>query len=85
MNKETKKSSYVVTKDMLIKKARYYGGGKQIQIGDEIHFGFVMNSANIHGNTVTKLNPEKDYISMSMHEFVLDKSTGMLYQIYPKD
>jgi hypothetical protein len=44
-----------------------------------------MNSANIHGNTVTKLNPEKDYISMSMHEFVLDKSTGMLYQIYSKD
>jgi len=84
-NKETKKSSYVVTKDMLIKKARYYGGGKQIQIGDEIHFGFVMNSANIYGNTVTKLNPEKDYISMSMHEFVLDKSTGMLYQIYSKD
>jgi hypothetical protein len=71
MNKETKKSSYVVTKDMLIKKARYYGGGKQIQIGDEIHFGFVMNSANIHGNTVTKLNPEKDNFSGFFCIFVL--------------
>ena len=85
MNKETKKLSYVVTEVMLNKKVRYYGGGKQIQIGDEIYFGYTMNSANIYGNTVTKLDPEKDVVSMSMHEFVLDKNSGMLYQLYVKD
>jgi hypothetical protein len=85
MSKEIKKRSYIVTEDILNKKTRYYGGGRQIQIRDEIYFGFIMNSANIYGNTVTKLNPEKDYISMSMHEFVLDKSSGMFYQLYSKD
>ena len=85
MNNEAKKISYIVTENMLEKKARYYGGGKQIQVGDEIYFGYTMNSANMYGNTVTKLDPEKDVVSMSMHEFVLDKNSGMLYQLYVND
>jgi len=86
MNNESKPIFHTVTGDKLHEaKNRYYAGGKELKEGDQICFGFVMNSANINGTPVTLLDPEKDQISMSMLTFVLDSASGMLYQLYSKD
>jgi len=61
---------------------RYYGGGKEIKIGDKIIFGFVISYANINGIIPTKV----DLIPppLTMIEFVLPKNEMMIYQLYKK-
>jgi hypothetical protein len=77
------KQSFIVTEDNIKTiKARYYGGGTEVKIGDEICYGYIMTYANLNGVPTTIYNPEKDYMSMVMTSFVLDKQTGMLYQLY---
>jgi len=85
MSIKNKPVFHVVTgKNIKDGRNRYYAGGKELKEGDQICFGFVMNSANINGTPVTSLDPEKDQISMSMLTFVLEEASGMLYQLYSK-
>ena len=80
---EEKFQSFVVSeKNIGELKSRHYAGGKEVKIGDEIFWGYVMTYANLNGIPTTSFNPEKDYISMMMCSFVLDKQTKMLYQLY---
>lgn len=78
-----KQQSFIVTENNLKSiKARYYGGGQEIKIGDKICYGYIMTYANLNGVPTTKFNPDKDWMSMVMVSFVLDKKTGMLFQLY---
>lgn len=86
MSNKSKQVFHKVTAESLPTiKNRYYAGFRELKVGDKICFGFAMNSANIYGNPVTKLDPEKDQISMSMVTFVLEEISGMIYQLYSKD
>lgn len=62
---------------------RYYGGGKEIKIGDKIIFGFVIPYANLNGNVPTKVESNSP-LALTMIEFVLPKNEMMLYQLYKK-
>jgi hypothetical protein len=72
-----------VTEESLLKmKNKWYGGGKELKVGDKIIFGFTNNYANVNGtppSTVLENN-----VSMTLNVFVLDENQNMLIQLYSK-
>lgn len=62
---------------------RFYGSDREIQIGDEIIFGFINMYSNIYGY------PQNQYPTnspnLSLQSFVKPKGEDVIYQLYSKD
>lgn len=80
MNNET--VFKVVTKELLEKSLmRYYASGKELKEGDLIIAGYTIAYANLYGQALSSYtNDEAANYNLCM--FVLDKQTGMLFQLY---
>ena len=69
-----------VTKKLLRNtKQKFYGGGKELQVGDKIIFGFTTMYANLYGTPPSSVITSPPLFLAS---FVLPKNETMLYQLY---
>ncbi len=72
-----------VTKDTLKNtKQRFYTGGKELKVGDQIIFGFNIMYANLNRTPPSKLRKFDLPPPLSLTAFVLPKNEIMLYQLY---
>jgi hypothetical protein len=57
----------------------YYGGGRQIQVGDKVIFGYINMYSNLRGIPTTTFN-NHDEIGLSFQMFVFNGDE--IYQTY---
>ena len=57
---------------------KLYSNGKELEIGNKVCYGFIVNYVNLNGTPSSEINPNE--VSFSLQMFV--EKNGTLYQLY---